>query len=92
MNEDLKSKNELIRSLIRWAEIADQMTTTGDWDKSSLLHVFSDILSYDLKRCIDLLSDKCKCGGKFEYVKINLPYSDHHFKCNLCDSTKNFFE
>lgn len=92
MTEDLKSKNELIESLIRWVEIANNMHQSGDWNKASLLHVFSDRLSYDLSICIDLLSDKCKCGGTFRYMPNDLPYSEKHFQCNSCDSTKNFFE
>lgn len=87
--EDKKSKEELIRSLKRWIEIADNMTKSGDWDKCSLLHSFSDILSLDLQQAIKLIPNNCPCSGKFEFVKQDFPYNQPHFQCNLCNSTKN---
>jgi hypothetical protein len=31
---------------------------------------------------------ECACGGKFEMVEANFPYSEHYLLCDACDSTK----
>ena len=31
--------------------------------------------------------DVCACGGQFERVASDLPYSESHFQCNSCDGT-----
>jgi hypothetical protein len=31
---------------------------------------------------------ECVCGGKFEMIEANFPYSERYLQCDTCDSTK----
>jgi hypothetical protein len=49
---------DLLKSLKRWAEIADKVRYEGNWDECSLLHSFGDKLARDLQWAIKLIEEK----------------------------------
>lgn len=49
---------DLLKSLKRWAEIADKVCYEGNWDECSLLHSFGNKLSRDIQWAIKLIEDQ----------------------------------
>lgn len=55
---------KLIENLERWKEIAENMHESGDWDRCSLLHSFSDSLARDIGEAIHII----KTGKPYKVV------------------------
>lgn len=51
----MPDKNELIKSLNRWAEIAEHVHEKGKWNECSLLHAFSDKLAREIREAVKLI-------------------------------------